>query len=173
MPGAELDYSGVYRIAADLSAVNLLASDFVLPNGLAFSPDESVLYVNDSQGAWAHPDMFHSHGTIRAYDVRSTGMLANGRLLCELADDASGMPDGMKVDREGNVYCTGPHGIWIMNDAGRHLGTIRTGVRHNVTTPTNVAWGGPDWTTLFITTCTSLLRIGLAVPGVPVPAGPD
>jgi gluconolactonase len=173
LPGADLDYSGVFRIAPDLSAVNLLARDFVLANGLAFSPDETVLYVNDSQGAFAHPDAFLSHGTIRAFDVRATGMLANGRLLCEMAEDSSGMPDGMKVDREGNVYCTGPGGIWVLDPSGRHLGTLDLDVQHNVTTPTNLAWGGDDLTTLFITTCSTLLRIELGIPGASPVSVPD
>lgn len=169
--GLELDYSAVFRVAPDLSAINLVAHGFQLVNGLAFSPDESVLYVNDSQGVRANPDTFYSQGTIRAYDVRPSGMLANGRLFCELRGDESGMPDGMKCDSEGNVYCTGPGGIWIFDPGGTHLGTLLTGVQHNVNDTTNVAWGGDDWKTLYITTSSSLLSVRLNIVGVPVPSG--
>jgi len=166
--GLDIDYSAVFRVSADLRSINLVARDFQLVNGLAFSPDESILYINDSQGVYAHPDTFKSQGTIRAYDVRPSGMLANSRLFCELRGSESGMPDGMKTDVEGNVYCTGPGGVWIMNAAGKHLGTILTDVRHNVNNTTNMAWGGEDWKTLFITTSSSLLSIRLQIAGVPV-----
>lgn len=168
--GLDLDYSAVFRVAPDLSAINLVAHELQLVNGLAFSPDESVLYINDSQGVYADPDTFYSQGTIRAYDVRPSGMLANSRLFCELRGAESGMPDGMKCDSEGNVYCTGPGGNWVMDGSGKHLGTILTGVRHNVNDTTNVAWGGDDWKTLFITTSSSVLSIRLNIAGVPVPA---
>lgn len=169
--GQEIDCSAVFRVSPDLKSINLVANEFQLVNGLCFSPDESVLYINDSQGVYADPDTFHSQGTIRAYDVRPSGMLCNSRLFCELRGEASGMPDGMKCDSEGNVYCTGPGGIWVMSPAGEHLGVILTDVRHNVNDTTNVAWGGDDWTTLFITTSSSLLSIRLNIPGVPVWSG--
>ena len=111
--------------------------DYVLPNGLAFSPDESVLYINDSQGLYVdNVNMFSSRGLIDAFDVRPNGMLSNRRRFCELRSDRTGIPDGMKVDVEGNVYCTGPGGIWILNSSGQHLGTILTEVEHT----TNIAW---------------------------------
>ena len=166
-PDTDLDFAGVYRVSPDLSKINLLARDYVLPNGLAFSPDESILYVNDSQGLFVdNKDMFRSIGNIDAFDVRPNGMLSNRRVFCKLRGDRSGIPDGMKVDVEGNVYCTGPGGVWIMDAAGRHLGTILTEVEHT----TNLAWGGDDWTTLFITTFETLARIQLKIPGLPVPA---
>ena len=164
-PGMDLDFAGVYRVSPDLGTINLLVRDFVLPNGLAFSPDERTLYINDSQGVLVRDDIFRSVGHIRAFDVRANGMLANGRVLCELRGEQSGIPDGMKVDVEGNVYCTGPGGIWIMDSSGKHLGTILTGVEHT----TNLAWGGEDWKTLFITTPEILTRIQLKIPGIPVP----
>jgi len=83
-PELDLDFSGVYRVSPDLGSINLLVRDFVLPNGLAFSPDESILYINDSQGVTVRDDIFRSVGHIRAFDVRSNGMLANGRVFCEL-----------------------------------------------------------------------------------------
>ena len=165
-PDTDLDFSGVYRVSADLSAINLLVRDYVLPNGLAFSPDGSVLYINDSLGLHVNNDMFRSIGYIDAFDVRANGMLANRRRFCDLRGEGTGIPDGMKVDVEGNVYCTGPGGVWIMDATGRHLGTILTEVEHT----TNIAWGGDDWRTLYITTFQTLARIELKIPGLPVPA---
>ena len=165
-PDTDLDFAGVYRVSADLSTINLLVRDYVLPNGLAFSPDESILYINDSLGLHVNNDMFRSIGYIDAFDVRPNGMLANRRVFCELRGDGTGIPDGMKVDVEGNVYCTGPGGVWIMDASGKHLGTILTEVEHT----TNVAWGGEDWTTLYITTFETLARIELKIPGLPIPA---
>lgn len=167
-PETDLDFAGVYRVSADLGSINLLVRDYVLPNGLAFSPDETVLYINDSQGLLVRDgaDMFRSKGHIDAFDVRANGMLANRRVFHELWGDSSGIPDGMKVDVEGNVYCTGPAGVWVMDANGKHLGTIQTEVEHT----TNMAWGGDDWSTLFITTFETLTRIRLKIPGLPVPA---
>lgn len=165
-PDTDLDFAGVYRVSPDLGAINLLVRDYVLPNGLAFSPDESILYINDSQGLRVRDDIFRSIGHIDAFDVRSNGMLANRRVFCELRGELSGIPDGMKVDVEGNVYCTGPGGVWVMDANGKHLGTILTGVEHT----TNIAWGGEDWKTLFITTPETLARIQLKIAGMPVPA---
>jgi SMP-30/Gluconolactonase/LRE-like region len=106
-----------------------------------------------------------SVGHIKAFDVRSNGMLANGRVFCELRGERTGIPDGMKVDVEGHVYCTGPGGVWIMDASGKHLGTIVTGVAHT----TNIAWGGADWKTLYMTNLASLARIQLKIAGIPVP----
>jgi gluconolactonase len=136
--------------------MNLLVWDFVLPNGLTFSPDESILYINDSR-------MRH----IRAFDVQSNGMLAleTDRVFHELKGEQPGIPDGMKVDVEGNVYCGGPEGIWIMDSTGRHLGTIV----HGESATTNLAWGGGDWKTMYFTTRSKLCSIRLKIAGVPVP----
>jgi gluconolactonase len=165
-PDTDLDFSGVYRVSPDLGDINLLVRDYILPNGLAFSPDESVLYINDSLGLLVRDDMFRSLGRIDAFDVRANGMLANRRVFCELRGEQSGIPDGMKVDVKGNVYCTGPGGVWVMDATGKHLGTILTGVEHT----TNIAWGGDDWKTMFITTPETLARIQLKIAGMPVPA---
>ena len=165
-PGLELDFSGVYRVSPDLSTITLLVRDFVLPNGLAFSPDESILYIVDSLGVLHRPDdLYHSLGHIRAFDVQVDGTLANGRVFCEMRAERSGIPDGMKVDVEGNVYCTGPGGVWIIDRSGRHLGNILTGALQT----TNCGWGGDDWETLFLTTIDSLSRIQLKIGGMPVP----
>ena len=154
----ELDMAGVYRVSPDLSQINLLVRTFANPNGLAFSPDEKILYINDSNRHVKH---------IRAFEVEGNGTLDLGseRLFCSmLGDDRPGAPDGMKVDVEGNVYCTGPGGIWVLDPEGNHIGTIL----HRAV---NMAWGGDDWTTMFFTGPTSINRIQLAIPGIPVPRG--
>src|SRR5207244_11227813 len=94
---------------------------FVLPKWLVFSPYESILYINDSQGVLVRDDIFRSVGHIKAFDVRSNGMLANGRVFCELRGERTGIPDGMKVDVEGHVYCTGTGGVWIMDAYVKHV----------------------------------------------------
>jgi gluconolactonase len=108
-------------------------------------------------------------GFIKAFDVLDDGTIANGRLFCVLKDERPGVPDGMKTDLEGNVYCTGPGGVWIIDPSGKHLGTIALG---NGRRATNVGWGDDDWKTLYITTFHELARIQLKIPGVPVPRGP-
>ncbi len=155
-PTLDLDYAGVYRVSPDLGDLTLLVRDFVLPNGLAFSPDESILYVNDSR-----------RGHIRAFDMQPNGTLAlaSDRVFCQLTGDRPGVPDGMKVEVEGNVYCGGSGGLWIMDASGKHLGTIV----HGAPATTNLAWGGDDWRTLFFTTRNTLGSIQLKIPGVPVP----
>jgi sugar lactone lactonase YvrE len=154
--GKELPHNGVYRVAPD-GQVQLLVDDFDRPNGLAFSPDERVLYVDDT-----------SRGHIRAFDVAPDGSIANGRVLCELKakPGEQGAPDGMKIDQEGNIYCTGPGGIWLFDGNGRYLGRI---VMSEV--PANLAWGDADWRTLYITARTSLYRLRTSVPGIPVGVG--
>ncbi len=154
---SELDFCGVYRVSPDLGSIHVLVWDFVVPNGLAFSPDEQVLYVNDSR-----------RGHIRAFDMEPSGLPnpATDRVFATLVDDRIGVPDGMKVDVEGNVYCTGPGGIWIFTSSGQHLGTIATGAQ-----TTNVGWGDADWSTLYFTTWHTLGRIRCKIPGIPVPRG--
>ena len=145
----ELSFQGVYRIGSD-GALTLLVRDFDKPNGLAFSPDESVLYVDDS--ARKH---------VRAFEVRPDGTLANGRVFADMQSDAPGSPDGMKVDVEGRLYVTGPGGTWVFDKTGRHLGTIVT-----PETPSNCAFGGEGNRTLFITARTSVYRVRLNVEGI-------
>jgi gluconolactonase len=165
-PELDMDFCGVYRVSPDLSSITLLVRDFVLPNGLCFSPDESILYVNDSTGVSRREDnMFLSVGHIRVFDVGPDGGLTNDRVFSELRADRSGIPDGMKVDVEGNVYCTGPGGVWVFDSSANHLGTILTGSEQT----TNCAWGGDDWKTFFITTFDGLYSIQLNIAGVPVP----
>ncbi len=148
----ELSFNGVYRLAPDGELV-LLVDDFDRPNGLAFSPDEAVLYIDDS--ARKH---------IRAFDVSPDGSLSNGRVFIEMQSPEAGVPDGMKVDRQGNIYCTGPGGLWVMEPTGKCLGRIIV-----PEIPANIAWGDPDWRTLYIAARSSVYRLRLAVPGIAVP----
>ena len=151
----DLDFAGVYRVSADLGTMSLLVRDFVMPNGLTFSVDESILYITDTRS-----------GHIRAFGVQPNGMLnlATDDVFCEIKGEGLGAPDGMKVDVEGNVYCTGPGGIWIMDATGKHLGTVLTGGQ-----TTNIAWGSEDWKTLYYTTFHTIGRIRMKIPGLPVP----
>ncbi len=155
----DLTFSGVYRVSPDLGTLSLLVDDFTLPNGLAFSPDESILYINDSR-----------RGHIRAFDVMPNGMLARAsdRVFVDLRGPEPGVPDGMKVDREGNVYCGGAGGLWIIDPGGKKLGRIV----HGAPATTNLAFGGADWTTLYFTSRSHLGAVNLKVPGIPVPAAP-
>jgi gluconolactonase len=155
----ELDFAGVYRVSPDLSRINLLVRDFVLPNGIALSPDETILYINDS---------LRMH--IRAFNFdtfNNTGLLnlASDHVFCQMSGSLPGAPDGMKVDSEGNVWCTGPGGIWIMDPAGRHLGTILSGDKHI----TNFCFGGDDLTTVFVTGLMEFGRVQVKIPGLPTP----
>lgn len=104
---------------------------------------------------------------IRAFDMEDNGLLAmaSDRVFCQMSGEEPGNPDGMKCDVEGNVYCTGPGGIWILDPAGTHLGTILTGAT------TNLTWGESDWSTLYYTTRHTLGRIRMKVAGIPVPRG--
>ena len=166
-PDMDLDFCGVYRVSPDLSTVTPVVRDFVLPNGLCFSPDEHILYINDSMGVLRNADNFRlSIGLIRAFAVMPDGGLADSRVFCEMRSERPGLPDGVKVDAEGNVYCAGPGGVWVLDPSGKHLGTILTGAKQT----TNCAWGGDDWQTLVITTEEAVFRIQLRIPGVPVPA---
>jgi len=144
----ELDFQGVYRIALD-GKLTLLVDDFVKPNGLAFSPDEKVLYVDDTDRQW-----------VRAFDVKDDGSLANGRIFARLEGPEPGRPDGMKVDVRGNVYVTGPGGVWVFDPEGRHLGTIRT-----PEVAANLAFGDADGRTLYITARTSLYSVRVRYAG--------
>jgi len=156
----EIDCAGVYRVSPDLQRINMVVRDLINPNGLCFSPDERTLFVNDSN---------RFRKLIMAYDVEADGMLDLGsaRLFCDMrGDDRPGGPDGMKVDIAGNLYCTGPGGIWIIDPAGGHIGTIPMEGRAS-----NVNWGDADWRTLYFTCTRSLHRIRLSIPGTTGPRG--
>ncbi|MGD1808015.1 SMP-30/gluconolactonase/LRE family protein [Dapis sp. BLCC M126] len=145
-----MGFYGVYRIATD-GKLSLLVNNFVRPNGIALSPDQTKLYVNDSE-----------EGHIRIFDVKSDGTLENGKIFAELKDpNKAGVPDGMKVDLQGNVYSTGPGGVWVFSVSGKLLGIISVTER-----VTNLAWGNNDYKTLYLTASKSLYRITLKVTGV-------
>jgi len=141
IPGKEQSAHGVYRLAPD-GALSLVAEDFALPNGLAFSPDESSLCIDDS-----------AHKHIRAFDVRPDGTLTGGRILLDMASDDPGVPDGLKVDVGGHVFCTGPGGVWVCRSDGTLLGRI---VLPEL--PANLAWG-EDGSVLYLTARTSVYRL--------------
>lgn len=146
----ELGFSGVYKRAPDGSLI-LLTREMVRPNGLAFSPDEKQLYVSDSE-----------NGHIRVFQVRPDGKLSNGRVFAQLKGPKDkGVPDGMKVDVQGSVYCSGPEGLWVFSSNGQLLGKI---IVPEVVT--NLAWGDKDYKSLYITATQSLYRIRLTVKGV-------
>ena len=145
----ELGFNGVYRIDSD-NSVKLLESDFEGPNGLAFSPDESVLYVDDSE-----------RRNVRAFDVLEDCSLSRDRIFMDMDVPATGNPDGMKVDIDGNLYVTGGGGIWVITPDGTHLGTIAFPEQ-----PANLAFGGDSYQTMFITAETSIYSVVINVPGI-------
>lgn len=154
-PTKEIPFQGVYRISAQDGKLTLLTSEVTRPNGLAFSPDEKILYVASSdplKAIWM------------AYAVHSDGTLGAGRIFFDvtgLARDKSkkGLPDGMKVDQRGNLWATGPGGVFIISPAGKHLGTLATGEA-----TANCAWGD-DGKTLYITADMYLCRVRTKVKG--------
>jgi gluconolactonase len=152
-PARELDFCGVYRLSKD-GKVTLLTKEITRPNGIAFSPDEKKLYVASSD-----PDK----AIWMVYDVQPDGTIANGKVFFDATawarEKRPGSPDGMKVDKKGNLFATGPGGVHVFSPEGKHLGTIDTGVE-----TANVAWGG-DGSTLYITANTALLRVKLNTRG--------
>ena len=146
----ELGFYGVYRLAPD-GKLTLLVDDFVRPNGIVFSPDETKLYVNDSE-----------EGHIRVFNIQPDGTLDKGKIFAELKPPSEeGAADGMKVDIKGNVYSTGPGGVWVFSPNGDLLRIIKT-----PEPPANIAWGDRDYKTLYITARKSLYRVRLQIPGV-------
>ncbi len=145
----ELAFQGVYRLDAS-GRVTLLTTDLSQPNGLAFSPDGRKFYVDDSEKR-----------NIHVYDFLADGTVANGRIFGEEpGNKGEGVPDGMKVDKSGNIYVTGPGGIWVWDSNGHRLGTILTPEQ-----PANLAWGDADWSTLYITATTSVYRLKTSARG--------
>lgn len=144
----EIPFQGVYRL--DKSGdVQLLTRDLSQPNGLAFSPDGKRFYVDDSE-----------QRNIRVYDFVD-GRLQNGRIFGEEpGGKGDGVPDGIKVDKRGNLYVTGPKGIWVWNSEGHHLGTIVMPEQ-----PANLTWGDKDYRSLYITATTSVYRLPMKIDG--------
>jgi gluconolactonase len=164
----ELDFSGVHRIAPDGTLSNA-TSETEYPNGLAFSPDERILYVaitRRDDGCIAEKERGEvcPHQFIRAFDVAGDGSLSNNRIFAEMFSAADGVPDGMKVDAEGRVYCTGAEGCWVFDAGGNHLGIIRL-----PEIPANCAWGGPENRTMLFTARTSVYTLQMKTPGTPIP----
>ena len=166
-PEKQLNVNGVYRIPNALgqqagakpnsSQLQLLISDLTRPNGIAFSPDEKYLYVNNSEPRkiWMR------------YRVQPDGSLTEAKLFYDAtSDQRPGAPDGMKVDQQGNIYSTGPGGVWIFTPEGKHLGTIVMPEKS-----ANVSWGGADRKTLYITASSSIYRVHLNIPGAPLVRG--
>ncbi len=171
----ELGYSAIFRLSAD-GVLTLMASDMNHPNGLAFSPDETKLYASNTR-----PDPH-----LQIYDVASDGNLSYSRVFAEMpyvpsapgemfrahsgamrpAGERGGVPDGLKVDTAGRVFCTGPGGTWVFDPDGTHRGTIETREL-----PANVAFGDPDGKTLFITARTSVYKVRLQTAGI-LPGSP-
>ena len=150
----ELDFQGVYRVSRD-GGLHCEARDFDQPNGLCLSPDEKILYVNDTTRAH-----------IREFDVAPDGGLSGSRIFAEhvgTGDYDDGVVDGMKCDEHGNVYVTGPRGIWVIGATGKQLGVIRMPEIAG-----NLNWGGRDWDELYCACSTSIYRVRMKVRGSPV-----
>ena len=161
----EIGFSGVYRLDPQ-GEVHLATDACAYPNGLAFSPDASILYVaisrldqrcfaEEQQGAVC------THRRIRAFDVAPDGRLSNNRMFCDMSSADPGVPDGLKVDTAGRVFCVGSGGIWVIAPSGEVIGVIRTPevVR-------NLAFGGPDFRTLYLTPGSSLSTLEVQTPGI-------
>ncbi|MBM3941675.1 MAG: SMP-30/gluconolactonase/LRE family protein [SAR202 cluster bacterium] len=161
----ELGFSGVFRISPD-GATHLGTDECEYPNGLAFSPDEKVLYVAISRLderciQEEERKQVCAHRKIRAFDVARNGTLSNNRVLVDLSSAEPGVPDGMKVDSKGRIFSTGSGGIQIISSQGERLATIRV-----PEVPRNLAFGGADFKTLFITAGKSLYSIKVKEPGI-------
>ena len=160
-PKKELKFNGVFRIPGarkqkagappDNGKLQVIIKDLPRPNGIAFSPDEKFLYIADSgKKVWMR------------YPVNKDGSVGEGKLFCDPSEDKSACgPDGIRVDKKGNLYGSGPGGVWIISPEGKHLGTVKI-----PEVVSNVAWGDADAKTLYITASTSVYRFKLKIPGV-------
>ncbi len=161
----EMDFAGVFRVDPQ-GNVHLATDQCVYPNGLALSPDESVLYVAISRAEEADLEReergeFCPNRRIEAFDVAADGTLSNQRVFCDMASADPGVPDGMKVDTEGRVFCVGSGGFWVIEPSGEVAGVVRTS---EVTR--NLAFGGEDNRTLFMTPGDSLWSMRVKTPGI-------
>lgn len=149
-PRKELSVNGVYRL--EYGKLTLLIKDLIRPNGLAFSPDERYLYVDNSE-----PQKLYLR-----YPVNHDGTLGRGTVLYDATGSTEqGLPDGMKIDQKGNIYAAGPGGVLILSPNGKHLGTIRV-----PEVAANCAWGGKNRRTLYIIATSNIYRIRLSIPGI-------
>lgn len=161
----EVGFSGVYYITDD-GQLHLATDECEYPNGLAFSPDESVLYVAISrldERCFREEERKQvcRHRRIRAFDVAADGSLDNNRVFIDMSSADPGVPDGMKVDTQGRIFCTGSGGIWVIDRFGTRLGVIRV-----PEVPRNLAFGGSDYRTMFITAGVSLYSMRVKTPGI-------
>jgi gluconolactonase len=145
----QLAFCGVYRLARDGAPPQLLVEDFERPNGLCFTRDEKVLYINDT--ARKH---------VRRFDVQADGSLKGGAVWAETTGEGEGAPDGMRMDSADHLYCTGQGGVHIFDAKAQCLGVIRTPER-----VTNISWGDDDLRSLYMTGITALYRVRVQVPG--------
>jgi gluconolactonase len=145
----QLPFRGVYRVAGDGAPTQLLVDDFEMPNGLCFTRDEKVLFINDTP-----------RGHIRKFNVKPDGTISGGMVWAELTGEGEGRPDGMKFDSAETLYCTGPGGVHVLDGNAKCLGVIRTPER-----VTNIAWGDDDLKSLYLTGITALYRVRVKVPG--------
>ncbi len=162
-PQKELPFNGVFRLPnavaqragapPDNAKLQLIIRDLTRPNGIAFSPDEKYLYIAVSDPA---------HKVWMRYEVKPDGTVANGRIFADSTSNTEeGSPDGIKVDKKGNLYGSGPGGLWIFSPEGKHLGTLKLPEKM-----ANLNWGAPDARSLYITASSSLYRVRLSIPGV-------
>jgi len=147
----ELDFQGVFRLD-EQEVLTLLVDDFSKPNGLCFSLDEKLLFINDTD-----------HGHIRVFSVNHDGTLSNGKIWAELTGDGIGVADGMKIDQAGNLFCCGPGGVHIFDQDGVNLGIIKLPEQ-----AANFNWGDDDLLGLYICASTSLYRIRMNIPGISI-----
>lgn len=166
--GRELDFYGVHMIRPDGKVVTV-TKETEYPNGLAFSPDEGILYVAITRKDLGCLDEKSrgevcKHQFIRAFDVNPDGSLGNNRIFAPMHSSEDGVPDGMKVDIEGRVFCTGPGGCWVFEPSGELIGLIRL-----PEIPANCAWGGDDYRTMLFTARTSVYALDMRCPGTRPP----
>ena len=148
----QLDFNGIYRWDPADESLTLLTTALNRPNGLCFSADESLLYINDS------PEY-----KIYVFDVAADGALGSPRLFAETTGDGPGVPDGMKIDSEGNLYCCAQGGLHLFRADGSFLGRLRTPMQI-----TNFTWGDADLCSLYLTGITTLYRVRARIPGSPL-----
>lgn len=148
----QLEFNGVYRLDPADSTLTLLSKDFNRPNGLCFSADETLLYINDTP---------ENH--IRVFDVESDGALANGRLFAETGGDGPGAPDGMKIDSEGNLYCCAAGGLHVFSADGKFLGRLLAPMQIP-----NFTFGDDDLRGIYLTGATTLYRLRTRIAGIPL-----
>ncbi len=161
----ELGFAAVFRLAPD-GSLHVGTDEVEYPNGLALSPDESVLYVaisrlDDGCVGESERGEVCTHRFIRAFDVAADGTLSNNRIFCDMSSAEPGVPDGMKVDTEGRVFCTGSGGIWVIDPEGNRLGVISV-----PEVPRNLVFGGENLDTMFITAGDSVYSLQTKVRGI-------